>query len=644
MRSEFEPRLGICYGAASTVAVMAWPDGRWWTLTFDGGAVLPSAVFVESAERLVAGVAAERMAFGNPGRLLDRPLRAGLGRVVVDDAEVEVHAAVTATLRIVAEEAARVSGARVEDVRLVVPAWWGPKRCTWMRQAAYRAGLGQPTLVQTPVAAAEQIQAHGVQWPVGSFVLVCDAGAGFEASVLRRGPAGFEVLSTLADADAGGDQIDAALAAAMAAVDAAAGHDELSEAHLLELRGNARVAKEGLARATALTVPMPASRPALVVNAAMLSEAAEPVVRRAAQLCADGVEAAELKPEQLTAVCCIGDGSRLSVLVDAIRSRLGIDPIPVSEPGLVAVFGALRAGDGLFPASSGPHEAPPVVVPVPLARRIAAMAVPGLASLALVAHFLVTADWGGGGSRTYRPAYSWVIVNWGELATAGVMALLCCLAAGSLLTVVTSGLDRVAARSAPLPPAAQAATGILAAAALGAAIAGLYAVLGSLYLDTEVTPFLRWSLLPLVPVIAAVTAIAWVSVRLRRVPVGGWDAFLAFPVSSVILVSAGTLLVQHSMRHPDAGASGRLGGLLIGVGIACAVVSRWVLRAVLALPLAVVMAAIVSWPGTGILAGICAVAVALWWGVRVWLLLRSPILDTRTVAAAPVAAVASPGG
>ena len=49
------------------------------------------------------------------------------------------------------------------------------------------------------MAVAEHLLATGVQWPVGSFVVVCDVDAGAEVTGLRRGPAGFEVLATLAD-------------------------------------------------------------------------------------------------------------------------------------------------------------------------------------------------------------------------------------------------------------------------------------------------------------------------------------------------------------------------------------------------------------------------------------------------------------
>ena len=40
-------RLGIDYGTVTTRAVLAWPDGRWTRLLFDGAPQLPSGVYLE---------------------------------------------------------------------------------------------------------------------------------------------------------------------------------------------------------------------------------------------------------------------------------------------------------------------------------------------------------------------------------------------------------------------------------------------------------------------------------------------------------------------------------------------------------------------------------------------------------------------
>nr|WTA68910.1 hypothetical protein OHB51_07055 [Micromonospora sp. NBC_00855] len=64
-----------------------------------------------------------------------------------------------------------------------------------MRQAAHRAGLAHPRLVEVPVAVAEHLLATGLHLPVGAIIVVCRVGAGAEVTAPRRGPAEFEVLS-----------------------------------------------------------------------------------------------------------------------------------------------------------------------------------------------------------------------------------------------------------------------------------------------------------------------------------------------------------------------------------------------------------------------------------------------------------------
>ncbi|WP_346125484.1 Hsp70 family protein [Micromonospora coerulea] len=169
---------------------MAWPDGTWAPLLFDGEPALPSAVLLSADGTMLTGHQAWQAAAGQPQRFIPAPRQSPEQRLTVAGTDVDAMDLVVATLRRVAEEAQRIAGCMVEDVRLVVPAGWGPRRRTWMRHAAHRAGLPQPRMIEAPVAAGGHLLAAGVQLPVGSFIVVCDAGGGAEVSVLRRGPAG----------------------------------------------------------------------------------------------------------------------------------------------------------------------------------------------------------------------------------------------------------------------------------------------------------------------------------------------------------------------------------------------------------------------------------------------------------------------
>lgn len=636
-----EPRLAIDYGTVSTVAVLAWPDGRWLPLTFDGGPVLSSAVRVTPVGDVVTGQDAWRHAVTAPDGFVPAPLRAGTGSVVLNGTELAVQALVAATLRRVAAEATRVAGMSVTDVRMVVPAGWGPRRRTWLRQAAHQAGLGQPRLVEAPIAAADHVLACGVQVPVGAFLLIADAGAGFEVTLLRRGPAGFEVLSTLADADAGGYRIDDLLTAWMLgqghgepvagstpvpnhAGGSAGGRDGAWWA----VMASTRIAKEALSQQVAVTVPLPAPAPAVILASATVEDLARPALKRAAELTAEAITAAEITTQQVTGIYCIGAGTTMPTVAQSLGEQVAMVPVVVPEPGMAAVLGAVEAGAARTPTDAPPSPLPPV----PPLRRAAALLVPGLASFALLAHFLFSASYSVGG-RTYRSPHFYVTANWGELTLAAALALVTCLAGGSLLgTLLARAEQSRPDRRAQQPSAeAQVGTGILAAAAVGVAIAGLYAVFTALYFGVDITAPLRWALYPLAPIAAVALVVAVIAARRVRTPVQGWDAYLAFPLSSVIAAAAGMLLLQYAMsteRPPNLETvidlTGRLGGLLIGVAAATALARTLVVRLLIAAPLGLFLAAIVSWPATGVIAVIYTVAVTLWWARRLWDLIRNP--------------------
>ncbi|NGM14228.1 Hsp70 family protein [Verrucosispora sp. CWR15] len=609
-------RLSIDCGSASTVAVLAWADGRASVLSFDDVPFLPSSVYVASDGRVWTGQQAWQAAEEQPGRLVPSPRRPADGDLVVDRTRVEAVELAAAPLRRAAAEAEQVAGGPVRDVRLVVPAEWGPRRRTWMRQVAHRAGLTQPRLVEAPVAVAEHLAATGVRLPVGSSIVVCDVGAGAEVTVLRRRPTGFEVLATLADPTAGGTSVDSTLTATLTnGRDISA--DGIAPWAAAE---SVRVAKEALISYPAVTVPL-ADQPPVIANRAMLDDAARPVVRRVADLTQQTIAAAELATSDLAGIYCVGGSAHLPRLDSAIAEQTGITPTMVTEPQLVAAFGAAEAG------SANPGTAAAVDVPVPPVRRAIGIAVPGFASLALIWQCIVTAE----RNSVLSPHY-WVDFNWGGLAMAAVFALLACLAAGTVLGSL------IAARSPTQDirtEGGKVSIGILAAVSLGAAIAGLYAVVTSQYFNLAVGSFLRWALWPIVPIAVLATVMAVVAARQWRTPHGGWSALLAAPTGSIIAAALGMGLIQYSLTAPRwphmvmwVDLAGRVGGLLLGAGIVMALVAPLIFRIILAAPVAVISAAIVSTQATGILSVCYAIAVALWWAARVWTRIVHPTTAT----------------
>ncbi|MGC4750477.1 Hsp70 family protein [Micromonospora sp. DT201] len=613
------------------MAVLAWVDGSASALSFDGLPYLPSAVYVSPDGEVRTGQRAWQTAVEQPGRFIPSPRRAVDGDVTVDSTAVEGLALAAAPLRTVAAEAERVAGGPVRDVRLVVPAGWGPRRRTWMRRAAHRAGLAQPRLVEAPVAVAEHLLATGLQLPVGAFIVVCDVGAGAEVTVLRRGPAGFEVLSTLADPAAGGTAVDLALTAALTGGRDAPGDGRGD----WEAAESVRAAKETLGARPAVTVPLPGRAP-VIANSAMLVEAALPVVRRVAELVGESIAAAELAASDLAGIYCVGGSAHLPHLETVVTEQTGVTPTVVPEPQLVAARGAADAG------APNVGTATAVEGPVPPVRRAVAIAVPGFASLALIWQCLLTAE-----EHNVMNVYRSVRLNWGELAMAAVFALMACLAAGTVLGSL------IAARN-PTPSTrtegGKVSIGILAAVSLSAAIAGLYAVVASQYFGLPVSPFLRWALWPITPIVVMAVAMAVVAARQWRTPHGGWSALLAAPTGSIVTAGLGMGLIQYSLtadRWPDQvlwiDIAGRIGGLLLGIGLVMALVAPLMFRLILCAPVAVISAAIVSEQAAGILGVSYAVAVAMWWAARLWTRIVRPATAGPT-ATAPAAHAGTPGG
>ncbi|MFC4148058.1 Hsp70 family protein [Micromonospora mangrovi] len=615
-----QARLAIDWGSANTTAVLAWPDGRWVPLLFDGEPELPSAVLINPGGDVSTGHQAWQAAATAPDRFIPAPRHSPEQRLNVAGAEMDVLDLVASTLRRVAEQAQHTAGLRVEDVRIVVPAGWGPRRRTWLRQAAHRAGLAQPQLVEAPIAVAGHLLTSGVRLPVGSFIVVCDVGAGAEVSVLRRGPGGFEVLATLSDPAAGGAAIDDAVAATVAAhTPPADGGDRWA------LMATVRAAKHALADRAAVMVPLPDTS-ATVLTVGLLEQAAYPVLQRVAQLTVEAVAAAEVNPQDLAGVYCVGGVARLPLLQKVLTDALPVAPTVVADRVLATVRGAADAG-----AATAGEVTPLQEVPVPPVRRAAAIAVPGFASLGLVSQFLLTAEWNG--ALMYRMA----LLNWGELAVAAVFALVASLSAGTVLASAIAARTSLTGGTS-VTPGVQTGTGILASASLGVAVAGMYAVVGSLYIGDPVAGFLRWTLLPVAPIVAAAAVMALVAARQWRVPPGGWSQLLAFPTGSVVTAGLGMALIQYSLtadRWPSLALwidiGGRVGGLLLGVGTVMAVVSAPILRLILGVPVAVIAAALVSWPASGILGVIYALAVAVWWLRQLWTRLLRPGVAGRQV-------------
>ncbi|GAA0713667.1 Hsp70 family protein [Dactylosporangium roseum] len=570
-------RLGVDFGTSTTVAVLAWPDGRTRPLTFDGSPLLPSAVYAEPDGPLLTGRDARHWARRHPERFEPHPKRrVDDGTVLLGEREVGVVELFGAVLSRVAAEAVRVAGGPPVGVTVTCPVSWGPRRRELLVRAAVAAGLPRPALVDEPVAAAAYfVTVLGATLPAGSHLVVYDLGAGtFDATVVARTEPGFTVVTSTGLTDRGGLDIDAAVVDHLRGVyaDRADAWQRLAEpAHRdawLDLQEHVHDGKAMLSRSASTFIRLPLLDVDAPLGREELDELARPVLDETVAAVAAALRAVPGPP---TAVFLVGGASRMPLVSTVVHRSTGVAPVVIEQPELVVAEGALHAPvparPGAAPAPApAPRPnfrtappatpAPPAAAPAP-ARRAARLmrqdyARPALLLLAMALAVVVgpvlvsSAGLSALGTGARAP-----------LAPAGYLAALALTA-----TLAAGGAARGASSLFPLPHttgppraghllglAATATAGLLAVVT-GAAVLGRLARNGApdgeqhfLYVVTDLD---RW--LPLATVAAGLTVLA-VGLRglatRRPIDVLGRDG----PARYVTVAAAGMALGTAALSH-----------------------------------------------------------------------------------------------
>jgi hypothetical protein len=368
--------LGVDFGTSHTVAILRRPADRERPLLFDGSPLLPSAVFAADDGSLATGRDALRAGVRSPGRLEPNPKRRiDEDTVLLGDREhrvVELFAAVLARVR---DEAVRVAGS-LDEVRLTVPATWGPQRRRRLADAAAEAGLPEPLLAAEPVAAAAYFtEILGNRVAPGSAVVIADFGAGtFDVSVVASTADGFEVLAVAGRDDIGGLDLDAALVDHLgrqlsgdpAWQRLARPENESDRRQRLALLDEVRLAKEQLSRQTSADIVVPLLDRATHVTRGELEQVVTPLLEQAVALTGASIVQAGLDRDRIAGLFLVGGASRMPLVATLLHRALGIAPTVLEQPELVVAEGILvvtRAAP--VPSSDDDAEPAPPTVAMP---------------------------------------------------------------------------------------------------------------------------------------------------------------------------------------------------------------------------------------------------------------------------------------
>ncbi|MGN9908408.1 Hsp70 family protein [Phytohabitans sp. LJ34] len=378
-------RLAVDLGTTHTVAVVRRGGQEPRTLLFDGTPLLSSGVFVDATGGLHTGRDGTRLGGASPERFEPHPKRrVDEGTVLLGEHEVPVEQLLAASLRRVADEA-RNAGISPEGATvLTCPADWGQPRRNVLRAAAWRAGLGQVTLLDEPIAAATYcMQVLGQQVPPGGCLGVFDFGGGtFDVAVVRREPAGLRVLATGGLDDLGGLDVDSALVAHLGQLVAVRDPQlwrRLAEPGDGEQRRErqafwteVRAAKEMLSRSSTAPVHVPGRPEPMHLTRDELERVGGPLVARAVDETRRVLQRAGVEPGLLVGLLLVGGSSRIPMVASRLHARLGVAPSVPEQPELPVAYGALVHAMAAAPAApasaafpvSGPFGSPAGPYPV----------------------------------------------------------------------------------------------------------------------------------------------------------------------------------------------------------------------------------------------------------------------------------------
>ncbi|PXY32806.1 type VII secretion-associated protein [Prauserella muralis] len=365
-------RVAVDFGTSSTCVVASVNGREPQVVVVDGQPLMSSAVYAAPDGTLFVGQEAERQAAVDPSRFEPNPKRRiDEGELLLGDTVLRVVDVMNAVLARAVSEARRLAaGAEVRLLVLTHPADWGAVRTRLLRQAAGRLAH-EVALVPEPVAAAvfhaatfapsDVRQERTVEFcgKPGDTLAVLDLGGGtIDVSVVRRtaGPhrrGGFEVLATRGDPSFGGADIDQALLEHVGSLVSSADQrawDQLVQGRELAdrrrrrvLRQDIRGAKETLSRHAYTDVPMPPPFADAHVTREDLERLVATPLGRAVELTSVTIEAAGLRPQQLTAIFLVGGSSRIPMVSRLVHERTGVVPTTLDQPETVVARGALRA-------------------------------------------------------------------------------------------------------------------------------------------------------------------------------------------------------------------------------------------------------------------------------------------------------------
>jgi molecular chaperone DnaK len=345
--------LGIDLGTTYTAAASE-RDGLVEALTLGNRtASVPSVVFLRDDGEILVGEAATRRATSDPGRVA-REFKRRVGDptpIILGGTPYAAEMLMARLLRWSVDKVREQQGEPPRAIALTHPANWGPYKLDLFTQAVRQVDLDAALLLAEPVAAATFYASQRRLEP-GSVVAVYDLGGGtFDAAMVRRTAADFEIIGTPEGVERlGGIDFDEAVFAHVRdavgdPVERLDPEEPAAQAAVARLRQECIDAKEALSSDTDVSIPvlLPGLQTEVRLTRVEFEAMIRPAISETIVALRRAIRSASVANDDISAVLLVGGSSRIPLVAQMVGAELG-RPIAIdAHPKDAIAFGAAIA-------------------------------------------------------------------------------------------------------------------------------------------------------------------------------------------------------------------------------------------------------------------------------------------------------------
>ncbi len=350
-------RLGVDLGTTWSAAAIARTDADGTTTERSvemarlgvRTAEIPSVVALLDDDTILIGAAAERRGATDPANVA-REFKRRLGDpvpLIVGGKPRSAEALMGAMLQQIVAVVTASEGEPPDEVILTHPANWGPYKLERFGQVFQLAGLPTGQILAEPVAAARHyLGEHSIE--AGDTIVVFDFGGGtFDAAVLKRTDAEFELVGQARGLEQlGGIDFDEGIlrhVMTTVGIDFDLIEDNPSNRSAIDrLRHDCVAAKEALSDDTVAVIPvmLPDHHTEIRLNRAEFEAMIRPAVTDAVTLLETTIAEAGLHSSDIDAVLLVGGTSRIPLVNQILTSRMNRPVLSDIHPKHAVAMGA----------------------------------------------------------------------------------------------------------------------------------------------------------------------------------------------------------------------------------------------------------------------------------------------------------------